>query len=416
MSPTGDHRDDRDDRDDRGGPEATEAVEATVAGVAGVAGDDRLRVLELCGSAAGGVRSHLAQCARILAAAGHDVIVEAPAAVIAGSDLGGARAEALEIGPRPAPSDTAAVARLRRLGGRADVVHAHGLRAGALAALALGRRAPGRTRLVVTVHNLPVGGRLTTTLGQRLEALVASRADAVLAVSPDLSERLLARGATEVDIAVIPAPEHRGEEIAPPASSVDSAWGTARPRLLTVARLAPQKGLDLLLETASVLAGMRQRGSLPGSEDLAWAVAGDGPGLPAARSRIIEQSLPVRLLGRREDVPALLRAADVVVQTSLWEGQPLAVQEAMRAGAAVVATDVGGTAVTARGAALLVAPDPRELATAIRGLLTDATALEAARRRSRVASGGLPTAEDLAAQLDAVVTGPAHGPRSAARD
>ncbi|MDO4244173.1 MAG: glycosyltransferase family 4 protein [Actinomyces sp.] len=371
--------------------------------------DHCLRVLELCGSAAGGVRSHLAQCARILAAAGHDVIVEAPAAVLAGSDLGGARAEVLEIGPRPAPSDSGAVARLRRLGRSADVVHAHGLRAGAQAALALGRRSPGRTRLVVTVHNLPVGGRLTTAVGRRLEALVASRADAVLAVSPDLSERLLARGATEVDIAVIPAPEPRDGPTAPPASSVDSAWGAARPRLLTVARLAPQKGLDLLLETAAVLAGTAQGGGLPGAEDLSWAVAGDGPGLPAARSRIAEGRLPVTLLGRREDVPALLRATDVVVQTSLWEGQPLAIQEAMRAGAAIVATDVGGTAVTARGAALLVTPDPHELAAAIGGLLTDPSALEAARRRSRVAAAGLPTAEDLAAQLDAVLVRPVLG-------
>ena len=46
-------------------------------------------------------------------------------------------AEALEIGPRPSPNDVLAVARLRRLGRRADVLHAHGLRAGALAALAL---------------------------------------------------------------------------------------------------------------------------------------------------------------------------------------------------------------------------------------------------------------------------------------
>ena len=41
----------------------------------------RLRVLEVCGSAAGGVRAHVADCARLLAEAGHDVIVEAPASV-----------------------------------------------------------------------------------------------------------------------------------------------------------------------------------------------------------------------------------------------------------------------------------------------------------------------------------------------
>ena len=97
----------------------------------------RRRILQVCGSAAGGVRAHLADCARLLAADGHDVIVEAPAAVLDTLDVEPARAEALEIGPRPSLNDSLAVARLRRLGRRADVVHAHGLRAGALAALAL---------------------------------------------------------------------------------------------------------------------------------------------------------------------------------------------------------------------------------------------------------------------------------------
>ena len=106
----------------------------------------RMRILQVSGSAAGGVRTHLADCARLLADQGHDVIIEAPAAVLQGLETGGARSEALEIGPRPSPLDGAALARLRRLGGRADALHAHGLRAGALAALALGRRRPGRTR------------------------------------------------------------------------------------------------------------------------------------------------------------------------------------------------------------------------------------------------------------------------------
>lgn len=137
----------------------------------------RWRVLEVSGSAAGGVRAHLGDCARLLARAGHDVLVEAPAAVLAGLDLGGARGRALEIGTAPAAGDAAAVARLRLLGRRADVVHAHGLRAGAAAALALGRRRDSRTRLVVTLHNLTVGGWITRAVGARLERLIAARPD-----------------------------------------------------------------------------------------------------------------------------------------------------------------------------------------------------------------------------------------------
>ncbi|WP_043559292.1 glycosyltransferase family 4 protein [Actinomyces israelii] len=356
----------------------------------------RQRVLEACGSAAGGVRAHLGDCARLLARAGHDVIVEAPDAALEGLDLGGARGEGLEIGPGPGPGDPAVVARLRRLGRRADVVHAHGLRAGALAALALGRRRPGRTRLVVTLHNLTVGGRLTRTVGERLERLVAARADLVLAVSPDLAERAAARGAARVEIAVIPAPPRTPTGAAPHAPSAEPAWRGPGRRLLTVARLAPQKGIGLLLDAAAVLQSRVDGGELPA---FVWALAGEGPAARAARERAAAEELPVRVLGGRQDVPVLLAEADVVVQTSLWEGQPLAVQEALRAGAAIVATDVGGTALTARGGAVLVAPDAQALADAVAALLADDAAREAARGRARLAAGGLPTADDLADQL-----------------
>ncbi|MBE6481121.1 MAG: glycosyltransferase family 4 protein [Actinomyces ruminicola] len=363
---------------------------------------DRLRILEVSGSAAGGMRAHVAECVRILADAGHDVIVEAPADVLAGADFGQARTESLTIGARPTPGDGAVVARLRRLGRRADVVHAHGLRAGALAALALGRRRPGRARLVVTIHNQPVGGRLTTAVGDRLEQLVATRADHILAVSPDLAERQRSRGAQRVDLAVIPAPRRDDRNLAPRASSVESAWRGASTRLLTVARLAPQKGLELLLDTAALVAAQAADGS-GRTTDLAWAVAGEGPGRAAAEARIRAESLPVNLLGRREDVPALMEAADVVVQTSLWEGQPITLQEALQAGAAIVATDVGGTAATARGGAILVPPQPQALADAITGLLRDAEARDRVRERARRAAERLPDGGDLAAQLEAVV-------------
>ena len=358
----------------------------------------RRRILQVCGSAAGGVRAHLADCARLLAADGHDVIVEAPAAVLDGLDIEPARAEALEIGPRPSVNDTLAVARLRRLGRRADVLHAHGLRAGALAALALGRRRRGRTRLVVTLHNLTVGGRLTTLVGDRLERLIARRADLVLAVSPDLAERARGLGAPDVELAIIPAvPTQQPAEPRPSdAAAPEDAWPRSGARLLTVARLAPQKGLPLLLEAAAILSREVDAGRLTA---FTWALAGDGPGREQAAERIAAEQLPVTLLGRRSDAPALMEVADVVVQTSLWEGQPLTIQEALRAGAAIVATDVGGTAVTARGGAVLVAPQAQAIAEALRTLLSDPEARTRAAEHARAAARRLPGLEDLAAQL-----------------
>ena len=358
----------------------------------------RRRILQVCGSAAGGVRAHLADCARILAADGHDVIVEAPAAVLDSLDVEPARAEALEIGPRPSLNDTLAVARLRRLGRRADVVHAHGLRAGALAALALGRRRRGRTRLVVTLHNLTVGGRLTTLVGDRLERLIARRADLILAVSPDLAERARELSAPHVELAIIPAaPPPQASELSPPDSVVpEDAWPQGGARLLTVARLAPQKGLPLLLDAAAILSSEVDAGRL---EAFTWALAGEGPGRQEAAERIAAEQLPVTLLGRRSDAPALMEAADIVIQTSLWEGQPLTIQEALRAGAAIVATDVGGTAVTARGGAILVVPQAQAIAEALETLLSDPESRSRAVQRAREAAQRLPGLEDLCAQL-----------------
>ena len=358
----------------------------------------RRRILQVCGSAAGGVRAHLADCARLLAADGHDVIVEAPAAVLDGLDIEPARAEPLEIGPRPSLNDTLSVARLRRLGRRADVLHAHGLRAGALAALALGRRRRGRTRLVVTLHNLTVGGRLTTLVGDRLERLIARRADLVLAVSPDLAERAQDLGALHVEVAIIPAvsPQQPAEPSTSDAAAAEDAWPRSGARLLTVARLAPQKGLPLLLEAAAILSREVEAGRLTA---FTWALAGDGPGREQAAERIAAEQLPVTLLGRRNDAPALMEAADIVVQTSLWEGQPLTIQEALRAGTAIVATDVGGTAVTARGGAVLVAPQAQAIAESLGTLLSDSEARSRAVERAQAAAGRLPGLEDLAAQL-----------------
>ncbi|SHJ04536.1 Glycosyltransferase involved in cell wall bisynthesis [Actinomyces denticolens] len=372
----------------------------------GIPGMRPMRVVEVSGSAAGGVRAHLGQCSRALSAADHEVIVAAPTEVLEGLDTGIARRAVLGIGPRPALSDRSAVRRLAAIARGADVVHAHGLRAGSVAALALGRRRRGRARLVVTLHNLPVGGRLTRLVGDRLESLVARRADVVLGVSPDLVERARARGAAGARLAIIPAPEeavgdadgHHGAGDRGTAEALAGAGGG--PIILTVARLAPQKGLDLLLDAASILARRAEGDGAP----LVWLVAGEGPERPALQARIDTERLPVTLLGRREDARALMASADAVVQTSLWEGQPLTIQEALRAGAAIIATDVGGTGITARGGAILVAPEARAIADAIGRLLNDPAARREWKNRARAAATGLPTSVDLLAQLSAVLS------------
>ena len=123
------------------------------------------------------------------------------------------------------------------------------------------------------------------------------------------------------------------------------------------------------------------------------AIAGEGPLAGALRTRARAAGLDAAFLGQRGDVPALLAAADVVVVPSEWEGQPLIVQEALRAGRPIVASRVGGIPdLTGDDGALLIPPgDPAELAAAVLAVLDDPglAARLAAAARSR--AGALPT-------------------------
>jgi glycosyltransferase involved in cell wall biosynthesis len=107
---------------------------------------------------------------------------------------------------------------------------------------------------------------------------------------------------------------------------------------LYVGRLDPQKGLPDLLTAAERVIAQRP----------AWhlALAGDGPSRPwlleqlATHPRLREKT---HWLGQRDDVPGLLKAADVLVLASLWEGMPNVVLEAMAARLPVIGTAVEGT-------------------------------------------------------------------------
>ena len=380
------------------------------------------RVLELSAQAAGGVRAHIRQVSQLLAKDGHQVLLAGPSNVIspAPGAVGGAclRTYQIDIGARPSEADLKALRQLKQLAATAQVIHAHGLRAGALAVLAAKRLpAAKRPRVVVTLHNLPVGSAPTRLVGKALHLVVVKGADYVLTVSPDLLEKAKQLGLKAGEIAVVPAPA-RGcmDHAAQPEISQDSAqsldagsgvdsgsgYGAssdtdcgATPCVLTIARLAPQKGLDLLLEAATLI---KQRGI-----DFTWLVAGDGPLKAQLNQQIAAADLPVKLLGRREDIGALLSQADVVVQTSYWEGQPLTLREAMQAGRAIVATDVGGSAYTLAGCGQLVEPQADPLADAVVAVISDPKRRETLEAASRAAVAKIPGETQLREQLDRVL-------------
>lgn len=133
------------------------------------------------------------------------------------------------------------------------------------------------------------------------------------------------------------------------------------------------------------------------------AIVGDGPLRARLQAQIDAEQLPVRPLGRRSDVPEMLVSADVVVVPSEWEGQPLIVQEALRAGRPLVATMVGGIPAIVGAAALLVPPrNAVELETAVLGVLDDPVLANRLAAASVEQGSRLSTVDDAVAQMTAV--------------
>jgi glycosyltransferase involved in cell wall biosynthesis len=126
------------------------------------------------------------------------------------------------------------------------------------------------------------------------------------------------------------------------------------------------------------------------------ALAGRGPLDQALRAAADADGIRMRFLGQREDVPALLAAADVVVVPSLWEGQPLIVQEALRAGRPLVASRTGGIPdLTGQDGAVLVPPgDAAALAEAVLSVLDDPTLAAKLGTAARARAAALPTQDD----------------------
>jgi glycosyltransferase involved in cell wall biosynthesis len=151
--------------------------------------------------------------------------------------------------------------------------------------------------------------------------------------------------------------------------------GSGRPIALVPARLEAQKGHDHLLAAARRLPGVR------------FVCVGDGSlrDTLVADARRLGVDDRVAFLGFRPDVDALLAVCDLVVLPSIYEGLPLALIEAMAAGIAVVATDVGGTSelvIDGETGLLVAVGDPVALADAVAALVGDDA------RRRRLAAAG----------------------------
>ncbi|MFE2143229.1 glycosyltransferase family 4 protein [Streptomyces sp. NPDC059456] len=344
-----------------------------------------LRTVQVLGGAGAGSSAHVRSLTTGLAARGVRVTVCAPVEAEGEYDFTGA-------GAQFTPD---AVSALRAVCAGADVVHAHGVRAGMRAALALrGRRVP----LVVSWHGGgPEAEGAWGRLGRVLERHVARAAAVVLGASSDQVDLARARGARDARLAPVAVPmgppgPAGPDAAADPGKARAELGAVGRPLLIAVGSLVEHRGYSVLLDAARA---WRVLEPLP-----LVVIAGEGPQRAELARRIEAEGLPVRLLGRRRDAAQLLASADVAVLPSRWESRSLLAQEALRAGVPLVATAVGGVPELVGDAGVLVPyGDPAALASAVTDLLADPARCTALAAAGHAQAATWPTEDDTVAQI-----------------
>ena len=252
-----------------------------------------------------------------------------------------------------------------------DIVHLHGTRAafyGGLACLLSGCK-----RSVYTIHGFSFNKDMATsgrTFYQGIEKLLSRMHPVLISVSETDRELALRMG--------ICAPEkirtiHNGIDLNQfmPSRSVEEGRkriGLPTDGLLvgTVARLVPQKGIEYFIEAAGLVAAARK--------DARFIVVGEGELEPRLRDQARKLGIADRIIftGAKQQVQDYYAAMDVFALSSLWEGHPLCLIEALAMKKPSVATRTSGAPEIIRdGETGLLVPlkDGKALAQAILRLL-----------------------------------------------
>lgn len=277
-----------------------------------------------------------------------------------------------EISPRDVVALHRLVGHLREL--RPDLVQVHSAKAGVLGRWAA--RIAGAARAIYTVHGLsfppsPRGWR--NRLYRFAERLAARSTDFFVCVSHGMRRRILEAGlATEGNSdTIFPGVDPRPFDEAVDRAHVRRSLALPEdsPVLIQVARLAPLKGHELLLEAFARVGREHPKARL--------VLVGDGPLRSELERRSHELGIRDRVvftgLVPRDQVPRLLRAADVAVHASLAEGFGLVCAEAGLARLPVVAVASEGVQDIVRDeeTGFLVAAEAGALAAAMGRLLRE---------------------------------------------
>jgi glycosyltransferase involved in cell wall biosynthesis len=213
----------------------------------------------------------------------------------------------------------------------ADIVHAHGYKADIYGYFALRRTG---TPLVSTCHTWYDNDRMVTLYG-KADRLVLRNYAAVVAVSDEVTQRLLKAGVRKEKIHLV----RNGIDLRPfdtAQPSLRNASITSTPPIVgLVGRLSIEKGVDIFLHAAALVIA-----ELPSTK---FVVVGEGPDRDKLESLIDELKIRqnVTMLGRRDDMPSVYASLDIMVSASRQEGLPMAILEGMASRRPLIATAVG---------------------------------------------------------------------------
>lgn len=334
-------------------------------------------VLHLVQPVDGGVARVVTDLVRAQTAEGLRTVVGCPRGGVLADAAREAGADVLtwRAGRAPGPALPAELAGARRLlrSVRPDLLHAHSAKAGLAGRLA----ARGTVPTVFQPHawSFDAVGGATAALALRWERYAARWADRVLCVSEaerraGETEGITARwsvirNGVDLDHFRPGAPDPgRDKALARAELPLPEDFRGDGPLAVCVGRLCLQKGQDILLRAWPELLG-----TVPGAR---LALVGDGPDTERLR-----RTAPPGVLfaGAAPDIRPWLRAADLVVLPSRWEGMALAPLEAMACARPVLVSDVSGARESlppGQGRLCLVPPeDPTALAKALGRLLAE---------------------------------------------
>lgn len=264
--------------------------------------------------------------------------------------------------------------------GAVDVVHGH-MFGSNVWAVVLGRLT-GVPVVIAHEHSWAFSGDRTRRLVDR--HVIGRGSDAVIACSEEDRRRMIeVEGIAAGRVLFVPNGIAAREPTPGLNPRLELGLAADAPVVGSVGALRPEKRFDVLLRAAARLVA-----AWPG---LRVVIVGAGPERGRLEALAAELGLvdAVMLLGARTDVPDVIRAFDVAVNCSDFEGTPLSVLEYMEAGLPVVATRVGGLpSLIDHGVHGLLVPrrDPTAMADALDDLLADGDrrrAMGAAGRRRR---------------------------------